>query len=220
MASERVIGLWYDCCTTTLSCIHPGVRNPPPVMELYQLRSFAAVAELGHLTRAADDCMSASRRCRPNSLARGDARRHPLRAWKLRDVPYRGRTPDPASAREIVAKAAALRGLALSFEGDVAGRVSVGTLADPAILRLGKCSRRLASSIRSSRSSSTMKCRAPRSPRSERRAGRELLYGPLTTRASPRCRCVRSFTALRRRPRGGIASRTPTTRRSLHSPGS
>ena len=38
----------------------------------------------------------------------------------------------------MVAKAAALRGLAQSIHGDVSGRVSVGTLADPDILQLGQ----------------------------------------------------------------------------------
>jgi DNA-binding transcriptional LysR family regulator len=47
-----------------------------------------------------------------------------------------GRQLLPA-ARDIVARAIALRGLARSFSGGVAGRVRVGTLADPDYLRLG-----------------------------------------------------------------------------------
>ncbi len=108
-------------------------------MELYQLRSFVAVAELGHLTRAAErvhvsqPALSAQIRSLEETLGvtlfeRGSSGMTLTAA---------GRYLLP-SAREIVAKAAALRGLAHSLRGDVAGRVSVGTLADPGILRLGE----------------------------------------------------------------------------------
>jgi DNA-binding transcriptional LysR family regulator len=107
-------------------------------MELYQLRSFATVAELGHLTRAAErlhvsqPALSAQIRALEEALGvtlfdRGSAGMALTAA---------GRQILPA-AREVVAKAAALRGLAQSIGGDVAGRVRVATLADPEILRLG-----------------------------------------------------------------------------------
>ena len=107
-------------------------------MELYQLRSFAAVAELGHLTRAAEKlhvsqpALSAQIRSLEETLGltlfdRGSSGMSLTAA---------GRQLLPV-AQEVVAKAALLRGLAQSFHGDIAGRVSVGTLADPETLRLG-----------------------------------------------------------------------------------
>src|SRR5688500_9287684 len=108
-------------------------------MELYQLRSFAAVAELGHLTRAAErlhvsqPALSAQIRALEETLGvtlfeRGSSGMSLTAA---------GRRLLPA-ARDVVAKAAALRGVAQSMHGDVAGRLSVGTLADPGVLRLGE----------------------------------------------------------------------------------
>lgn len=108
-------------------------------MELYQLRGFAAVAELGHLTRAAErlhlsqPALSAQIRALEESLGiqlfeRGNA------GMSLTPA---GRRVLPA-AREILAKTAALKGLAQSIHGDVAGRMRVGTLSDPDLLRLGE----------------------------------------------------------------------------------
>ena len=108
-------------------------------MELYQLRSFATVAELGHLTRAAErlhvsqPALSAQIR----ALEEGLGVTLFERGSSGMSLTAAGRQLLPA-AREVVAKAAALRGLAQSIQGDVSGRVSVGTLADPAILRLGE----------------------------------------------------------------------------------
>ena len=114
------------------------MRPPTGRMELYQLRSFAAVAELGHLTRAAEKlhvsqpALSAQIRSLEETLGltlfdRGSSGMSLTAA---------GRQLLPV-AQEVVAKAALLRGLAQSFHGDIAGRVSVGTLADPETLRLG-----------------------------------------------------------------------------------
>ena len=108
-------------------------------MELYQLRGFVTVAELGHLTRAAErlhvsqPALSAQIRSLEETLGvtlfeRGSS------GMALTAAGRHLLTP----AREIVARAAALRGLAQSLHGDVAGRVSVGTLADPDVLRLGE----------------------------------------------------------------------------------
>ena len=107
-------------------------------IELYQLKSFATVAEVGHLTRAAErlhvsqPALSAQIRSLEEALGvtlfdRGSAGMALTAA---------GRQLLPA-AREVLAKAAALRGLAQSLCGDVTGRVRMGTLADPEILRLG-----------------------------------------------------------------------------------
>ena len=107
-------------------------------MELYHLRGFAAVAELGHLTRAAEKlhvsqpALSAQIRALEETLG-----------VTLFDRGSSGMTLTAAGrqllpvAQEVVAKASLLRGLAQSFKGDIAGRVSVGTLADPETLRLG-----------------------------------------------------------------------------------
>ena len=111
---------------------------PPRPMELYQLRGFAAVAELGHLTRAAEKlhvsqpALSAQIRSLEETLGvtlfeRGSSGMS-LTAAGRRLLPV---------AQDVVAKASLLRGLAQSFHGDIAGRVRVGTLADPETLRLG-----------------------------------------------------------------------------------
>ncbi|HVF65515.1 MAG TPA: LysR family transcriptional regulator [Casimicrobiaceae bacterium] len=108
-------------------------------MEFYQLRSFATVAEVGHLTRAAErlhvsqPALSAQIRALEDQLGvtlfdRGSAGMSLTRA---------GQRLLPA-VREIVAKASALRGLAQSLQGEVVGRLKVGTLADPEVLRLGE----------------------------------------------------------------------------------
>jgi DNA-binding transcriptional LysR family regulator len=108
-------------------------------MELYQLRSFVTVAEVGHLTRAAErlhvsqPALSAQIRSLEETLG-----------VTLFDRGSSGMTLTAAGrhllpeARDIVAKATALRGLAQSLQGNTAGRVSVGTLADPSVLRLGE----------------------------------------------------------------------------------
>lgn len=108
-------------------------------MELYQLRSFATVAETGHLTRAAErlhvsqPALSAQIRALEEVL---DVTLFERGTAGMALTPA-GRRLLPA-AQEVVAKASALRGLAHSMRGKVSGRVSVGTVADPGIVRLGE----------------------------------------------------------------------------------
>lgn len=108
-------------------------------MELYQLRGFVAVAELGHLTRAAErlhvsqPALSAQIKALEDELGVGLFDRLPtgmaLTAAGHRLLP---------EALKVVAAAQALRGVAASIKGDIAGRVKLGTLADPGFIRLGE----------------------------------------------------------------------------------
>lgn len=107
-------------------------------MELYQLRSFAAVAELGHLTRAADKlhisqpALSAQIKALEDELGVALFERTPtgmvLTAAGQRLLP---------EAEKVVAAAVSLRSQAKAFQGEAGGRARVGTLSDPAFLRLG-----------------------------------------------------------------------------------
>jgi len=106
-------------------------------MELYQLRSFIAVAELAHLTRAAErlhvsqPALSAQIKALEDELGVQLFERTPagmtLTAAGKRLLP---------EAAKVLADAAALHGKARAMEGEVAGHVSVGTLADPDFIRL------------------------------------------------------------------------------------
>jgi len=106
-------------------------------MELYQLRGFAAVAELGHLTRAAErlhlsqPALSAQIKALEDELGVQLFERGPagmtLTAAGKRLLP---------EATKVLDDAAALHGKARAIQGEVTGHVSVGTLADPEFIRL------------------------------------------------------------------------------------
>src|SRR5574340_539652 len=106
-------------------------------MELYQLRSFATIAELAHLTRAAErlhlsqPAVSAQIKALEDELAVVLFERH---ASGMTLTPAGRRLLPEAEA--ILAAAQALRGRASELRGEVAGRVRLGTVADPAFLRL------------------------------------------------------------------------------------
>jgi DNA-binding transcriptional LysR family regulator len=107
-------------------------------MELYQLRSFAAVAEFGHLTRAAErlhisqPALSAQIKALEEELGVALFDRTPtgmtLTAAGQRLLP---------EATKVVAAAGSLSSHAKAFAGETTGRARVGTLADPQFLRLG-----------------------------------------------------------------------------------
>jgi DNA-binding transcriptional LysR family regulator len=107
-------------------------------MELYQLRSFAAVAESGHLTRAADrlhisqPALSAQIKALEDELGIALFERLPSGM----ELTPAGRRLLP-EAHKVVAAAQMLRSRASAFKGEVAGRVSVGTVSDPVFIRVG-----------------------------------------------------------------------------------
>jgi DNA-binding transcriptional LysR family regulator len=112
-------------------------------MELYQLRSFLAVAELGHLTRAAErlhvsqPALSAQIKALEDELSvvlfeRGAAGMTLTAA---------GRQLLPEAER-VVAAAQSLRSQALALQGEIAGRVRLGTVSDPDLTRLPEVLRR------------------------------------------------------------------------------
>jgi DNA-binding transcriptional LysR family regulator len=107
-------------------------------MELYQLRSFAAVAELGHLTRAAERLHISQ----PAVSAHIKALEEEL-DLDLFERRSNGMQLTPAgrrlllAAQKLLADAQGLINEARTIRGAVAGVVSVGTLSDPEFIRVG-----------------------------------------------------------------------------------
>ena len=108
-------------------------------MELYQLRSFVAVAEAGHLTRAAEKLHISQ----PAVSAQIKALEDEL------DLSLFERTPSGMvltsagerllnDAGRVLAAAQALRNVAKALKGEVTGKVRVGTTSDPAFIRVGE----------------------------------------------------------------------------------
>jgi DNA-binding transcriptional LysR family regulator len=108
-------------------------------MELYQLRSFAAVAELGHLTRAAERLHISQ----PAVSAQIKALEEELGATLFERVSSgmvltsAGRKLLPA-AEKVLEAAQALRSRARTLQGEVIGRVRVGSVSDPEFTRAGE----------------------------------------------------------------------------------
>ncbi len=106
-------------------------------MELYQLRGFAAVAELGHLTRAAEKlhlsqpALSAQIKALEDELGvtlfERSASGMALTAAGKRLLP---------EANRVLSDAGSLHAIARTIQGEVAGHVRVGTLSDPEFIRL------------------------------------------------------------------------------------
>ncbi|HQR52018.1 MAG TPA: LysR family transcriptional regulator [Burkholderiales bacterium] len=108
-------------------------------MELYQLRTFAAVAEFGHVTRAAEKVHISQ----PAVSAQIKALEEEL------GVPLFDRMPTGmvltapgrrllALAERVLAAAQDLKAEARALAGTVAGRLRIGTVADPESIRLGE----------------------------------------------------------------------------------
>jgi DNA-binding transcriptional LysR family regulator len=108
-------------------------------MELYQLRSFAAVAELGHLTRAAErlhlcqPALSAQIRALEDEL---DLVRFERSAGGMA-LTAAGRELLPEALR-VIAAAQALRSRALGLHGKLSARVRMGTVADPTLTQIAE----------------------------------------------------------------------------------
>jgi len=107
-------------------------------MELYQLRSFVAVADTGNLTRAAERLHHSQPALSAHIKALEDA----LGVQLFKRAPS-GMALTPAG-RELLARAEraiaaveALQRQARSLSGHIAGRLRIGTVSDPEFLRLG-----------------------------------------------------------------------------------
>jgi len=108
-------------------------------MELYQLRSFVTVAQLGHLTRAAEKLHISQPALSGHIRALEDELEVVLfeRSPAGMQLTASGQRLLPAAERTLAA-AQALRNEARAIRGAVSGSVSVGTLSDPEFQRLGQ----------------------------------------------------------------------------------
>jgi DNA-binding transcriptional LysR family regulator len=108
-------------------------------MELYQLRSFSAVAEAGHLTRAAEKLHISQ----PALSAQIKALEDELQVVLFERTPsgmaltVAGRRLR-AEAEKVLAAVQALKNEARALRGEVMGRLRIGTLYDPEFIRLGE----------------------------------------------------------------------------------
>jgi DNA-binding transcriptional LysR family regulator len=108
-------------------------------MELYQLRTFLAVADAGHLTRAAERLHLSQ----PAVSAHIKALEEGLTV-KLFERTSSGMSLTPAGRRlrgqaeKVLAEAEELRHMAASLKGQTAGKVRIGTASDPEFIRIGQ----------------------------------------------------------------------------------
>jgi DNA-binding transcriptional LysR family regulator len=107
-------------------------------VEIYQLRAFATVAKMGHLTRAAESlCVT-----QPAVTGQIKALEEELGISLFDRKPGRmaltraGERMLP-EAEKVLAAAGALLGQARQLQGEIAGTLVVGTVGDPDSLRLG-----------------------------------------------------------------------------------
>jgi DNA-binding transcriptional LysR family regulator len=108
-------------------------------MELYQLRSFAAVAELGHVTRAAERLHISQPALSAQIKALEDELEVALfeRTSSGMVLTTAGRRL-LAEAEKVLTAAQALRAQAHALKGALAGTVRIGTVSDPAFIRIGQ----------------------------------------------------------------------------------
>lgn len=108
-------------------------------MELYQLRSFIAVAEAGHLTRAAEKLHVSQPAVSGQIRALEDELELTLfeRTSSGMELTFAGQRL-LADADRVLGAAQSLRNQAKALKGEVAGRVGVGTLSDPGFSRVGE----------------------------------------------------------------------------------
>jgi len=108
-------------------------------MELYQLRSFAAVAEAGHLTRAAErlhisqPALSAQIKALEDEL--GVALFERTSSGMILTA---GGQRLLGEAEKVLAAAQGLRNEARALKGEVAGKAAVGTVLEPDLSRVGE----------------------------------------------------------------------------------
>lgn len=112
-------------------------------MELYQLRTFAAVAETGHLTRAAERLHVSQ----PAISAQIKALEEELDVRLFERGPggmtlTRAGTRLLEQAAKVLAAAEELRNIAKVLQGEIAGRLRIGTIGAPEFIRLGEFSNR------------------------------------------------------------------------------
>jgi DNA-binding transcriptional LysR family regulator len=108
-------------------------------MELYQLRSFVAIAEAGQLTRAAEKLHVSQ----PALSAQLKALEDELDLTLFERTPN-GMVPTAAAKRllieveKVLAAAHTLQQEAKSLKGEVVGKARIGTLSDPEFARVGE----------------------------------------------------------------------------------
>lgn len=108
-------------------------------MEIYQLRTFVAVADSGHITRAAEKLHLSQPTVSAHIKALEDAF-----DLKLFERGPSGVSLTRAGARlreqaeKILSATEDLKRLAASLRGEVAGKLRIGTLSDPNFIRLGE----------------------------------------------------------------------------------
>ena len=107
-------------------------------MDLYQLRTFIAVAEEGHLTRAAErlHVSQPAVSLQIKALEREFGVRLFDRSPAGMALTVAGRALQPLAVRALES-AEALRRAARQISGEVAGRLRIGTVVDPDSIRLG-----------------------------------------------------------------------------------
>lgn len=107
-------------------------------MELYQLKAFAAVADAGQLTRAAERLHLSQ----PALSAQIKALEEALEVRLFERTPNGMQTTRAGRellvhAEKVIAAAEAMQRAARAVRGEAAGRLRIGTLSDPQFIRLG-----------------------------------------------------------------------------------